>query len=244
MKKKETSSKKIHHWRFCPGGEHWVTTHPLHVPPSKKNPGGTITTRHSHCAKNPSGKDQLYPDEMREISRRHFSDLKDLPCSLSLGYADGASYDDLIAGWVQCWNEVLKPSEPLDSNLVKALIATESRFVPDLLASRKNQNSARGLMQILNDTRKILGDEKGEIKDHFITVTRSDLNDPSIYICAGVRWLFHKRDLISKKLKRQVNWVETVGKYKGTSKVSKSRAKELMDRFEKRHKELEQCAKE
>jgi hypothetical protein len=78
-KKAKQVSKKIHPWRECPYGQHWVRTHALHVPPSKKYPAGHVTTRHDHCAHNPSGKDELYPDEIQKISDQHFSDLKNNP---------------------------------------------------------------------------------------------------------------------------------------------------------------------
>ena len=44
-----------HPWRLCPPGQHWVRTHDLTVPVSKKNPDG-ITIRDGHCANNPSNK--------------------------------------------------------------------------------------------------------------------------------------------------------------------------------------------
>ena len=102
----------IHPWRICPYGEHWVRTHPLHVPPR---------------------------------------------------------------------------DEPLDPNLVKALIFTESRFDPTTLAKRTDKNSARGLMQVTNKSREIMANTDGEVTDHYIAVTREELNDPNTNICAGVR---------------------------------------------------------
>ena len=143
-KRKVAAAEKLkaHAWRLCPVGEHWVTTHPLRVPPSKTNLEGSTTTRRGHCAKNPSGKDQLYPDEIAEISINQFKDLKNKPCDLNLGFKkNGNSYDDLIAGWTQYWNEVLQPITPLDPNTVKALIASESSFDPKALANKKNKNS-------------------------------------------------------------------------------------------------------
>ena len=107
-----------------------MKTHPLHVPPSRIHPEGEITTRHEHCARNPSGKDHLYRDEILEIASQHFSTVKSKPCALALGFSNGDKYDDLIAGWVQHWNEVLKPTEPLDPNLVKALILKNTREPP------------------------------------------------------------------------------------------------------------------
>lgn len=238
-----TPAPPVHPWRVCPYGQHQVIAHPRHNHPSKIHPAGWISEVRWHCAHNPSGRDQLYPDEINEIASQHFSNLKDKPCPLTLDFSNGSKYDDLIAGWTQYWNDVLNPTEPLDPNFVKALIATESGFAPNALANMKNKNSARGLMQITNDTRKILGNDGGEIKDHYITAKRADLNDPNVNICAGVRWLFQKRDLLSRKLKHQVSWVETISKYKGTSKVAEKREKELLDRFNKKYEDLKKCGK-
>ena len=236
------SQPPVHPWRVCPYGEHWVRTHPLHVPPSKAHPEGSTTTRREHCARNPSGKDQLYPDEIKEIANQNFSKIKDKPCPLDLGFGQkGTMYDDLIAGWVQYWNDVLKPDEPLDPNLVKALIASESGFDPNQLANKKNSNSARGLMQITNDTRKIFGDPLGELKDHFLTLTKKDLNDPGVNICAGVRWIFHKRKLLSSKLVHPATWLETVSTYKGTAKTTAERAKSILEKFKEKYEALQRC---
>ncbi len=151
--KKSTSPDSLHAWRLCPAGEHWVRTHPMKIPPSKKNPAGGITTRHGHCARNPTGKDQLYPDEIQEMAEQNFSKVKEKPCSIDLGFkSKGDQYDDFIAGWTKYWNDVFKTKTPLNPNVVKALIASESGFNPKMLANKKNSNSARGLMQILNST--------------------------------------------------------------------------------------------
>src|SRR3989338_2890767 len=248
MKKRKESKKtplkndKPHPWRLCPPGRHWVRTHPLAIPPSKKDPTGYMTTRHGHCADNPTKRDQLYPDEIQEISEQNFSNVKEKPCSLDLGYGEnGHTYDDLIAGWTKYWNEVFQPESPLDPNVVKALIATESSFKSKKLADNKDPNSARGLMQITNQTRKILGDEKGELKDSFLTVTREKLNDPSTNICAGIRWLFHKQRLASIRLKKNATWEEAINEYKGGRKPTKKRATEIMNKFKEKLEVLKKC---
>lgn len=240
-KTKPQQPKEAHSWRLCPPGEHWVRTHPLRVPPSKFNPTGSVTTRNGHCARNPTGKDQLYPDEIHEIGAQNFSSLKEKPNSIDLGFTSkykGNQYDDLIAGWTKYWNEVLKPEVPLDPDVVKALIASESGFNPSILANRKDPDSARGLMQVTNKTRKILGDEKGELKDHYLTLTREELNDPSNNICAGIRWLFRKHAIASSRLKRLATWEEAVAEFKGTRTATSARAKELIDKFNSYLKEL------
>lgn len=243
-KKKPINSKNLHSWRLCPAGEHWVRTHPLGVPPSKKNPAGSTTIRHGHCARNPTGKDQLYPDEIQEMMEQNFSKVKEKPCPIDLGFKNkGSQYDELIAGWTKYWNDVLKPETPLDPNIVKALIASESGFDPKILADEKDKNSARGLMQITNDTRKILGNEKGELKDHFLTLTRNDLNDPSNNICAGIRWLFRKHTIATSRLRRTATWEEAVAEFKGARTATKARASVLMKRFSEKLEGLKKCEK-
>ena len=98
-------------------------------------------------------------------------------------------------------------------------------------------------MQITNGTRRILGDPKGEIKNHYITATREELNDPSVNICAGIRWLFRKRAWASNDLGHEASWVEAIAAYKGTSMVTEERAKELMDRFREKYEALKKCKK-
>ena len=235
---------KVHIWRLCPIGEHPVRTHPMHVPPSKTNPDGSITTRHWHCAKYPSGKDQLYPLEIEEVSNKHFPETKNKPCPINLDFQDiGNKYDDLTSGWTQYWNEVMKPATPLAPNTVKALIGSESGFNPSGLANKKDKNSARGLMQINNQARKILSDEKGELKNHYVTATREELNDPNINICTGIRWLFQKQKLASSSLGREATWDEAVENYKGLKNKSALDKKRLMKHFYEYKEKLEKCAK-
>jgi hypothetical protein len=246
-KQLNASSNPPHAWRLCPAGQYWVRTHPMQVPPSRAHPEGFITTRHEHCRHNPSGKDQLYPDEILEIAKEHFSKVKVRPCPQTFKYgpSEGA-YDELIAGWVYFWNEVFQPDVSLDPNLFKALIATESGFDPNVLADPKDPKSARGLAQITDETRKILGDERGELRDHYITITREELRDPNVNICAGVRWLFHKRHLASTNLGRQATWEEAVAEYKSIRKglaKGRPRAKELMNRFLGQFRSYTKCGK-
>jgi hypothetical protein len=114
----------------------------------------------------------------------------------------------------------------LDPNLVKALIATESGFQPTTLAKKSDPKSARGLMQLTDQARKILADPDGELKDHFVTTTREELNDPNMNICAGIRWLFQKQKLASAKLGEDADWTQTIFIYKGLKTASKERAQE------------------
>ncbi len=205
---KKTEEQK-HPWRLCPLGQHWVDVH------MRKSDRGSKPVK-GHCQKNPSRKDQIYADEIALISRDHFSDLGEMPTNDNLGYKYlGNRYDSLIAGWTKYWNEVLKPSEKLDSNLVKALIATESSFNREArIFAGERAGHARGLMQITDWALEILKDEKGELKDHLVNSSQKDMTVPSLNIAAGIRWLHRKKQTASAKLKREANWMEAAADYK------------------------------
>ncbi len=47
------SDDKIHPWRICPIGKHFVKKHIEHIPPSKKHPKGQTVERKEHCTLNP-----------------------------------------------------------------------------------------------------------------------------------------------------------------------------------------------
>ena len=81
MDNKNSNTNKVHIWRMCPTGQQWVVRHPMHVPPSQTHPDCYVTTRSEHCAHNPSGKDQFYPDEINEVAKKHFQNLKNKPCA-------------------------------------------------------------------------------------------------------------------------------------------------------------------
>lgn len=206
---------KIHSWRKCPLGQHWRNGHPM------RTPSGRIVQRRGGCVHNPSGKDQIYADEMQIISASEFLKLTGAPAKKTLGFSQGNKFDNDIRGWCKYWNDVFKDKHPVDPDLVKALIATESGFRASVkIKDGKGQGHATGLMQITDTTRKILSDEDGEIKDHLVNVSEGDLKHPSLNIASGIRWLFHKKDLASKRLRRDATWEETIMMYKGYKQKS------------------------
>jgi hypothetical protein len=211
-----STSKPIHPWRRCPYAQHWVIEHPKTVNPSDEHPDGK-TDVVGHCARNPGHKDELYSKEIREVTE-HFKNLEDLPNPISLGFRDGALYDSLIAGWTRYWNDILKPDSPLDPNVVKALIASESSFIPSKITPAGKGNFARGLMQVIDQSREILEDQDGEIQDHFIHLTEAEALDPTLNICAGVRWLFQKRKLAEAHYGEEVDWDKVIYFYKAAQK--------------------------
>lgn len=210
-----SSEEKVHPWRHCPKGKHLVAKHQMHCAPSKTHPEGVVCTRREHCAFNESRKDVLNFSEIQYITSTYFNSLSHMPCKARgrlLTYKEADNYDSLIAGWVQYWNEVLKPSDPVEPNLVKALIATESSFKID--PPGKNRGNAHGLMQVMSQTWEILRDHKGELSDHLICVNKDHYLDPSANICAGVRWLFRKKRLASGRLGQEATWIEACAEYK------------------------------
>ncbi len=220
-KKNGAGSEKSHSWRLCPIGEHWVTDHPLWVPSTEKRPG-YHTTRDGHCAANPTRgkakviKDYLTAEEMQMMADKHFTNLSGAPASGKLSeYVGADNFDHFIRGWTKYWNDIFKPDEPLDPDLVKALIATESTF--RLMPPAPNAGiagKAHGLIQLTDQAIKALGDPDGELLNHLVKISTDDTSDPNLSIGAAVRWLFGKRDLASHRLKRQATWREAIAEYK------------------------------
>lgn len=214
----DTSNDKIHPWRVCPLGKHYVKSHPEHIPPSKEYPEGHIIIRQAHCANNPSHKDLLSFDEIHVMSKQYFSTLSGPPTAGVLTeFRTADDFDSLIRGWVHYWNDIFHLKDPLNPNLVKALMATESSF------NEKSENivkkiHARGLLQITGETFHILKDHKGELSNYLIDISEQDLFDPSANICCGVRWLFRKKITASSKLHREATWEEAIIEYKSYSK--------------------------
>jgi hypothetical protein len=200
-----------------------------------RTPSGKIVQRRGGCVHNPSGKDQIYSEEMKIISDSEFSNLTVAPAGKALGFSQGNKFDSEIRGWCKYWNEVLGGDNPIDPDLVKALIATESGFRSSVrIKDGSGQGHATGLMQITDATRKILSDEDGEIHDHLVNVSEAELKDPSLNIATGVRWLFHKRNLAAKRLRREASWEETIMVYKGYKKKDHPQ----MNKFMKTYQEL------
>lgn len=177
---------------------------------------------------------------MKIISDKYFSRFRPLSNKGLSKYSQSKKFDQLIQGWTKYWNEVLKPKQPLDPLLVKALIATESSFLSRLKnRAGKRAGYARGLMQVTDWTIEILEDEKGELRNHLVNVNQQDMIDPSLNIAAGVRWLFRKQETASAKLKKQADWIWTVADYKSyLNEFRKDPKHTQMNKFIKIYKTL------
>jgi hypothetical protein len=212
--KKKRSYGPPHRWRLCPIGQYYRKAHPQR---SYRRKDGTPVKGSFHratCIPNPSGLDQIYAVELAVIAERYFSSLSGPPKADSLGFKRGNDFDHLIRGWTRYWNEVIGAQDPLDPDLVKALIATESRFNPKARPPGKSPRRARGLMQITSDTREILASETGELKDFLVNVDDKELDDPNLNIAAGIRWLFRKKEIAQSKLGKKATWRDAVAEFK------------------------------
>lgn len=245
-KPKERSANllKSHPWRLCPETEYWRNKH---VQNSYTKSDGTFVRSHpisGGCCRRPSGKDQLYSDEMIEIAKAQFASIKDLPHELPKQGPwfpnDPNIFDRDFAGWTIYWNTVMNENDPLDPNLVKALAASESMFSPKPKDQKTRSNgSAKGLFQLTDDTRKILANEKGELKDHYVHVGEDEVYDPTVSTAGAIRWLYHKRKLASKRLGRLATWDEAVQEYKGVLGKSKELVEHEVGPFRKIVKQLQ-----
>lgn len=218
-------AEPIHPWRTCPIGYYSVRKFERTTPVSVKNPDGTSSVR-SHCRKNPSGKDQLYTNEIRNMYETNIEAFK-TSNTLAIGTISKPSnandYDIQIMFWTKYWNDIFRPETPLHPNIVKALFFSESSFnlkAKDQLASKGNW--ARGPMQITDSTRKILSNEKGELDNHYMNMTPNDVKDLNNSLAASIRWLFRKKETASSYLGREATWEEAVAEYKAYLRRKKS----------------------
>ena len=105
--------EKIHPWRICPIGKHFIKKHLVHIPPSKKHPNGTSIEKHNYCATNPSKKDILTFDEIQAITKKYFHKLSGPPkAGVLKGYASADKFDTEIRGWTHYWNDIFSLPDP------------------------------------------------------------------------------------------------------------------------------------
>jgi len=216
-----------HPWRICPIGYHWVNKHP------RKEDEDTIVLVKGHCRRNPSKKDVLEVDEILEMSSV-FSPMlvkENLPSSHELGFGKkGQKYDVLIGLWTKYWNDIFSLKEPLDPNIVKALMATESGF-QEIPTNISTGHKAIGIMQLMPETVKYLSSTK-ELKDFHIDISSKEALDPAVNISSAIRWLFRKQEVGESRLKRKLTWVEVIEEYKGIIGDESGKAQQIRESFQ------------
>lgn len=208
-----------------------VRQHPRKVPVSAKNPRGiTIVDRHLRHI------DGKYLDlkMIHETFDKYDKEKIIYPSKKSLNLTNENIYDDYIAVWTDYFNRKIKLKDPLDPNLIKALVASESRFNPN--ATNKQ---ATGLTQVTTDTLKILHNLEGEANDFvFKDIRKKDLKDPNVSIAVGTRWLFYKKQYAEKILKRAATSDEVIQVYKGILRDKSEIANEIMKDFRSFYEKL------
>jgi hypothetical protein len=193
-----------------------VREHQLRVPISKKNPSG-ITIRDRHVRR--LNGTYLDRDEIKSVFKSYSRTNLIYPGRLGVEGYD--KYDELIAVWTDYFNLKFSADPPLDPDMVKALIQSESDFIE----SPKNPQ-ATGIIQITSETLQALQDPNGEAKEFiFKDIRKKDLKDPAVNIPMGIRWLHRKKRLAEGKLGRSATHEDVILEYKGLLK-SKSTYKE------------------
>lgn len=209
-----------------------VREHPLRVPISKKNPTGiTIRDRHLRHLKGA----YLDPSEIEVIFKNY--DRKDLiyPTENNLNFKDGNKYDEEIAIWTDYFNKIFDATPPLDPDVVKALIASESRFEID----PSGNPVAFGIAQITKKTLKNIQDPNGEVKEFiFKNVRQKDLKNPHIAIPMAIRWLHRKKQTAANSLKRPPNTEELILEYKGLLKSKSNYKAKALKNFKMNYEKL------
>ncbi len=212
-----------------------VREHPRHVPVSKKNPTG-ITVVDRHPRRLPGT--YLDTEQIKEVFKKY--ERKNIPYptpgKLKKDYKEKADkYDDLIAVWTDYFNKKFDAKPPLDPDVVKALIASESGFRAD----PPENKVALGITQITKPTLKILQDPIGEAKQFtFSGIRQKDLKDPHIAIPMGVRWLFRKRATAESKLNRTPTDTELILEYKGLLRSKTDWKRRALESYESHYKIL------
>ena len=208
-----------------------VHQHPRRVRPSAKNPNG-ITIVDQHTRRVPGT--YIERDNIEKIYQEYSRKGIQYPNSDKLPQENADEFDEQIAVWTDYFNKVLKIEPPMDPDMIKALIASESDFK---VAARTKV--AIGIMQITKDTLKILQDSNGEIKDLiFGKIRQKDLENPDVAIPMGIRWLAWKRERAQSKLGRPPSDEEIILEYKGLLKSKTKWAKNALDKYRKSYEIL------
>ncbi len=210
-----------------------VREHPMHVPVSKKNPSGvTMRDRHLRRLKGT----YLDETEIEAVFKNYDRNGLIYPTTNKLSkYKNADKYDEVIAVWTDYFNKKFKAKPPLDPDVVKALIASESGFRAD----PSENKTAIGITQITKDTLKIMQDPNGETKDFiFRDIRQKDLKNSNIAIPMGVRWLFRKRETAMNQLKRSPDHEELILEYKGLLKSKTKQKDKALKNFRENYADL------
>lgn len=201
-----------------------VREHSRRVPVSKKNPTGrTIVDRHLRHIEGQYLDLNLIHETFKNYDRKSL--LYPAKGKFKIPHED--LFDDLIAVWVDYFNKKLGLKNPIDPDMVKALIASESTFKPNAI-----NKDATGLTQVTTSTLKILQDLEGESREFvFKDIRKKDLKDPNVSIALGTRWLAYKKVYAERILKRAATSDEVIQVYKGILNDRSKAAEGIMRKY-------------
>ncbi len=193
------ASKSANNLLHVPPGFHFVRGH------YRCYRSGIIVWVSEHIARNPGKKtaeDTFQTYSAQDLKNLFQNSKKKYPSLGKIcGFAPNDHLDDMIQFWLDHWKQRgLKFPDDLTPRHVKAMIAKESSFNPK--AKAYDKNTARGLMQLKDDTRQFLAGYRKEIKKEKIDVSPDDLDDPLVNIACGTRWLARKYELVPKKAEK------------------------------------------
>lgn len=208
-----------------------VHEHPRRVRPSSKNPDG-VTIVDQHIRRVPGT--FLDRDSIEKIYQEYSRKGIQYPGTDKLPQENADDFDEQIAVWTDYFNKIFKIDPPMDPDMIKALMDSESSFKPTA-----RTKVAIGILQITKDTLKIMQDPKGEVKDFiFGKIRQKDLENPDISIPMGIRWLAWKRARAQSKLGRPPTNEEIILEYKGLLKSKSKWAKDALDNYKKSYEKL------
>lgn len=191
-----------------------VREHQMKVPKSEKNPDG-FAIRDQHLRRLQGT--YLDSKEIESILKTYDRSDIPFPTKGKLNIYKGADkYDDTIAVWTDFFNKKFNADPPIDPDVIKALIASESSFDSN---PKQNRKIARGIAQITKSTLKIVQDPNGEAKSFiFKGIRQKDLADPNVCIAIAVRWLHRKKETATGKLGKAPSHEDIILEYKGLLK--------------------------
>jgi len=222
-KNNQIKVKQPRNSEMCPVGYHVVKGH------YRECASGTNTWVDVHLRKNRGKKALLLEENIQFLywnnnnKYKKINGIKTFPAHHEL--------DSIIHFWLDYWKEKgVKFPKGLTALHIKALIAVESSFRPK---ARPKTSSAVGLMQLLKGARSVLRGTKNtrnnEVRNHYISVTEKQLEDPVVNIAAGIRWFAHKFYLMRNHKDKSLKTV--IRNYHSKDKAGDEYAKKVLDYY-------------
>lgn len=217
---------------MCPPGYHVVHGH------ERICKSGATTWVDTHIRAN---RGKIYPGLLKEnLLYLYWNSKKKFPVLAPIyGFKGSDEFDEVIQFWLGYWKEQGVPlPDDLDPLIIKTLIAVESTFDP-LAKSRVKGSSAAGLMQITDQSLRVLGGYPNkkkwiEAKTNLIHVENADKVDPVVSIALGIRLLGHKFSQIPNGPKKNLR--EAIRSYHSRDKAGDEYAKKILELYEKSRK--------